>query len=446
MIKTSFKLNRRFVSFFLPATISVLLFGSCKKDDQFPNSNHPSLYSSEVLDKWMTLQIRLMKNATGVPNQGFGRHFAYSGVAALESLAPGLPGNWASKWNGLTGLPTNNHSVKYYYPANVNAAMAAINKAFFPNASAVDKMAIDSLEAALNESFLITQTSGLLNTSAEFGKAVAAAVFNWSESDGYKNASNPYTPPVGPGLWKPTPPAFAAAASPYWGNNRTVINGSLNNTQPPAPVSYSTDPNSVFYAMAKQVYDASLTLTDDQKNMALFWRDVPGVTTPGHWLSILQQVIHKTHARLDKAALAYALTGSAINDGAISVWKAKFQYNLVRPITYIREVMGYSTWNSFIGTPAHPEYSSAHSVLSGAAAATLEKLFGNIGSFTDHTYDYLGFPSRTYNSFTAIAEEAGQSRLYGGIHYLPSLHAGLVQGRKVAANIFSKPPNNLTDK
>ena len=445
MNKTSFKMNRRFISFFLPATISVLLFGSCKKDDHFPHGNHPSLYSSEVIDKWMTLQIRLIKNTTGVANQAFARHFAYSGIAALESLAPGLPA-WDYKWNGLTGLPTSNHSVKYYYPANVNAALASINKAFFPNASTADKMAIDSLEAALNESFLTTQTPGLINTSAEFGKAVAIAVFNWSESDGYKNASSPYTPPVGPGLWKPTPPALAAAASPYWGNNRTVVTGSTNNTQPPAPISYSTDPGSAFFAMAKEVYDASLILTDDQKNMAMFWRDVPGVSTPGHWLSIVQQVINKTHARLDKAALAYALTGSSANDGAISVWKTKYQFNLVRPITYIREVMGYSTWNSFLGTPAHPEYSSAHSVISGAAAATLEKLFGNIGSFTDHTYDYLGFPARTFNSFTAIAEEAGQSRLYAGIHYLPSIHVGLVQGRKVAANIFSKQPNIKTDK
>src|SRR6185436_9579609 len=188
MNKTSFKMNRRFISFFLPATISVLLFGSCKKDDHFPHGNHPSLYSSEVIDKWMTLQIRLIKNTTGVANQAFARHFAYSGIAALESLAPGLPA-WDYKWNGLTGLPTSNHSVKYYYPANVIAALASINKAFFPNASTADKMAIDSLEAALNESFLTNQTPSLINTSAEFGKAVATAVFNWSESDGYKNAS-----------------------------------------------------------------------------------------------------------------------------------------------------------------------------------------------------------------------------------------------------------------
>ena len=188
--------------------------------------------------------------------------------------------------------------------------------------------------------------------------------------------------------------------------------------------------------MVKQVYDASQNLTEDQKAMATFWRDVPGVTSPGHWLSILQQVIRKTHSRLDKTAIAYALTGAAINDGLISCWKTKYQHNLVRPITYIRNIMEYSTWNSLLGTPPHPEYSSAHTVLSTAAAAALEKLFGNIGSFTDHTYDYLGLAPRTYASFTAIGEEAGQSRLYAGIHYQPSIDAGKIQGRKVAANIF----------
>jgi membrane-associated phospholipid phosphatase len=171
--------------------------------------------------------------------------------------------------------------------------------------------------------------------------------------------------------------------------------------------------------------------------MAIFWRDVPGATSPGHWLSILQQVIRTKPTTLDKAALAYALTGAAINDGLISCFQTKYQYNLVRPITYIREVMGYSAWNTHIGTPAHPEYSSAHASLSAAAAAVLEELFGSSGTFTDHTYDYLGFAPRTYSSFTAIGEEAGLSRLYAGIHYMESITAGLVQGRKVTASIFS---------
>jgi hypothetical protein len=418
------------------ATASLTLY-SCKKDTEHGGSNDKS--SSDVLDKWITLQLRLMRNATGIPNQAFSRNFAYTGVAALESLAPGLNGNtkqWREKWNGLTGLPAYNHFKKYYYPANVNAAMAAINKSMFPNASAADRTAIDSLEGALNKAFLLTKPVSLITESNDFGKAVAAAVYNWAEADGYKNANAPYMVPAGAGLWKPTPSAFAAPVTPYWGNNKPVIYSSTEGTQPAAPIAYSTDPQSPFYLMVKNVYDVSQTLTDEQKAIALSWRDVPGATSPGHWLSILQQVIKIKKINLDEAALAYALTGSAINDALISCFETKYKYNLVRPVTYIREVMGYSTWSSFIGTPAHPEYSSAHASLSMAAASVLDKLFGGFQSFTDHTYDYLGFAPRTYSSFAAIAEEAGISRLYAGIHYRPSIDAGLLQGKKVAENIF----------
>jgi PAP2 superfamily len=240
----------------------------------------------------------------------------------------------------------------------------------------------------------------------------------------------------------PTPTAFTAPASPYWGNNRTAVKGSITNTLPEPPIAYSTDPGSAFYQMAKNVYDVSQSLTEDQKAMAMFWRDVPGVSSPGHWLSILQQVIRKTNTRLDKAALAYALTGAAINDGLISVWRTKYKYNLLRPISYIRNVMGHTGWNSYLGTPAHPEYSSAHSVLSAAAAAIMKEMFGSIGSFTDHTYDYLGFAPRTYSSIIAIGEEAANSRVYAGIHYQQSVDAGLTEGRKVAANILNKQYKN----
>lgn len=436
----SFRMNRRpSVPVLLTMLTTILVLASCSKTDDLPK-NQVSHYSSEVVDKWMTLQVRLMKNAVGIPNQALSRQFAYSGIAALEAVRPGLPGfaKWYSKWNGLTGLPAFHPSDKYYYPANVNATLAEMNRKMFPNATAADKVAIDSLENALYASFSLNQQQTLLTKSSDFGKSVATAVFNWSETDGYKNGSAPYTPPTGPGLWVPTPPAFAPAASPYWGNVRTVVTNSLLNTQPPAPIAYSTDPSSPFYQMVKHVYDASQVLTPDQKAAAIFWRDIPGVSSPGHWLSILHQVIKVKNATLDKSVLAYALTGASINDAVIGCWQAKYQHNLVRPITYIRNVMGHSTWNSFIGTPAHPEYVSGHSVLSSAAAEALNELFGNIGSFTDHTYDYMGLPARTYNSFNAIAEEAGNSRLWGGIHYQQSIDLGLIQGTKVAENIFTK--------
>jgi hypothetical protein len=410
MKKTSLKMKRHFIARFFTATIiASVLFTSCHKNETPTNSLPVSAYPSDVLDKWMTLQLRLMKNVTGIPNQAFARHFAYTGIAALESLAPGLQSsvNQYRKWSSLTALPTTDNSIPFYYPASVNAAMASINRLLFPNASVADKAAIDSLETSVNGYLVLAQSSIRVSKSAEFGKAVAVAVFNWSESDGYKNAGNPYTAPTGVGLWMPTAPAFAAPSTPYWGNNRSVVAGSILNTMPPAPVSYSAQQGSPFYQMVKQLVDASGNLTDDQKAMAMFWRDVPGVSSPGHWLSIMQQVIRKTNASLDKAALAYALTGAAVNDALIICWKAKYQYSLVRPITYIRDVFAKDTWSPYLATPPHPEYPSAHSSLSGAAAIVLDKLFPNVGSFTR---SYLRLPRHVGKDLYIICCNGGRSR------------------------------------
>ena len=423
--------------FFL--SLYLLACGKEVKPVPVPQKDVPA-YPSDVIDKWMTLQVRLMRNATGIPNQAFSRHFAYTGIAVYESLKPGLNGNeeWHNKWNGLSGLPVYGHWKYYYLPANANAALAEINRLFFPGASAMDRAAIDSLETALKNEFLATQEVSVTGTSELYGKAVARAVYRWAETDGSLHAGDPYTVPVGEGLWKPTPPAFSAPSTPYWGNNRTIIKGSLHHTTVSGPPAYSVTPGTPFHNMVKEVYEASQKLTDDQKAMAIFWRDVPGVTSPGHWLSILQQVIREKGTRLEKAALAYALTGSALNDALIRCFQVKYQYLTQRPVTYIRDVMGHTSWSSFIGTPPHPEYISNHSALSVAAAQVMENLFGKNQAFTDHTYDYMNLAPRSYSSYTAIGLEAGYSRFYGGIHYMPSIEDGFRLGQQVTDNIFSK--------
>lgn len=246
-----------------------------------------------------------------------------------------------------------------------------------------------------------------------------------------------YTPPVGPGIWVPTSPPTTPPAGPFWGNDRRIVANSGDNDAPGSPIPYSTDPASDFYKEVNDLYQASKVLTTDQKNMALFWRDVPGVSTPGHWMSITQQAIRQSKSRLDKAALAYALTGICINDAVITVFHYKYVYLQVRPVTYIRGVIGDVTWSSFIPTPNHPEYPAAHAVVSQAAAEGLTAVFGNIGPLTDHTWDYLGFPARTFNTFREFALDAGNSRFYGGIHYQPSINTGLIEGKTVGSNIVN---------
>ena len=416
----------------------VCVTGCRKSEHGFPNSGEsPSLFSSDVIDKWFTLEIRLFKDATGISNGAFARPFAYSGISAYESIDPG-EASWKNKYNGLSGLPETEKHKKYHWPLSVNASLAEFNRSFFTiaNSSTADIAAIDSLENAIRATFSWL-SKDVADRSIGFGKSIADAVYQWSQTDGYnENNVLPYTLPVGLGLWEPTPPAFASPIGPFWRNDRPIIKGSGDHSQPPPPIAYSEDPNSAFYHMVNDLYTASKTLTTDQQNWAIFWRDVPGVTTPGHWMSIIQQVIRQTHSPLDKAAMTFALVGICLDDANISVLKTKYTYNLLRPVTYIRKVIGDAGWLSFIPTPAHPEYSSAHSVVSAAASEALTSIYGNIGPFTDHTWDYLGFPTRTFNSFRDIAVDAGNSRFYGGIHYQPSIDAGLKQGRIVGGNII----------
>ena len=441
----------------LLAVVTVFIFFGCQKQIDQParqeeiasvansNNQHGHLqqtntFSSEVVIKWMDMQLQLMRTATGIPNNAFTRPYAYSGIALYEAVVPGMPAyqSLAGQLSGLSDLPHTEPGFAYHWPCSANAALAYMNKQMFPTTSAANKTSIDSLENALNTQYQGEVDAETINRSIAFGKAVAQKIFEWSETDGYLHASDPYTAPTGPGLWVPTPPAFAAASTPYWGNLRTIVPGSGNNTQPGAPIPYSEDPSSAFYLMVKEVYDVSQTLTPAQTAMALYWRDVPGVTTPGHYVSILKQVLENDKPMLNKAAIAYALGGITVYDAAISCWQTKYHYNLVRPITYIRTILGHTTWSALFSTPAHPEYSAAHAVLSAANADALTNLFGDNYSFTDHTYDYLGMAPRSFNSFRALGEDAGYSRIYGGIHYRPTIVVGLVQGRKVAQNIVNK--------
>ena len=416
--------------------IAVTAITGCRKEFRFHVDFPPSLYPADVIDKWMTLEIRFYKDATGIGNGAFSRPFAYSGISAYESIDPGLA-SWKHKYNGLSGLPETDRFRKYNWPASVNASLAEFNRSFFTSANlnATDLAAIDSLENAIYSGFS-GENADVLTRSVGFGKSIADAIFAWSLTDGYiQNNAMPYTPLVGFGFWVPTSPT--PPAGPFWGNDRRIIAGSGDNDEPGPPITYSEVPGSDFYKEVNDLYMASKVLTTDQKNQALFWRDVPGVSTPGHWMSITQQAIRQSHSRLDKAAMAYALTGICLNDAVITVFHYKYVYNQVRPVTYIRNVIGDVAWVSFIPTPNHPEYPAAHGVVSSSAAEGLTAAFGNIGPLTDHTWDYLGFPARTFNTFREFALDAGNSRFYGGIHYQPSINTGLKEGKTVGDNIVN---------
>ena len=148
---TSFQ-GRYWQSLYCLLLVLVCVFTACHKNDiSITENKDATKYPSDVIDKWITMQLRLMRDATGIPNVMFSRYYGYTGVAAFEALSPGtrLSEQTNGKWNGLSGLPREDLFKKYYWPASVNASLASINRNIFIKASLADKAAIDSLETAL---------------------------------------------------------------------------------------------------------------------------------------------------------------------------------------------------------------------------------------------------------------------------------------------------------
>jgi PAP2 superfamily len=329
----------------------------------------------------------------------------------------------------------------YHWPTVANSALAAILRSLVPTASAESAAAIDELERRFATNAQTVLPPGVYRRSEARGADVARHVFEWSTSDGGHEAFlrnfPPYTPPSGRGLWVPAPPAFLPALQPYWGANRPFLLPNGEACSPSAPLLYSEDRQSTFYAEAYECYRVVTSLTAEQEAIARFWSDDPGQTPspPGHSISILNQVVRTRDLRLDDAVEAYAKVGIGVADAFIACWRTKYRYNLLRPVTYIRRVIDPG-WTPLLVTPPFPEYTSGHSVQSGAAAQVLTDLLGDV-PFIDHTHESRGLPARHFSSFTEAAEEAAVSRLYGGIHFRAAIERGLEQGRCIGRRVSS---------
>ena len=115
-----------------------------------------------------------------------------------------------------------------------------------------------------------------------------------------------------------------------------------------------------------------------------------------------------------------------------------YRLRRTRTFSYVRNVMDYTTRNTVIPTPPHPEFSSAHAVIGKASSVVLESFFGKKCSFVDRTHETL-YGARTYNTLAEYASEGTWSRVLAGIHYHPTADAGLIQGKKVGDLVNSIP-------
>jgi membrane-associated phospholipid phosphatase len=278
---------------------------------------------------------------------------------------------------------------------------------------------------------------GRARQGTEVGHAVAQQILTWRSTDG-SGAVVPYTPGTDPGDWQPTPPAFLPALGPQWPDVTPFAMSDGSQFRPPPPPALGSAQYAAAFNEVKSLGSVdSTTRTADQTQIALFWKDPTAAAYAfGHWNEIAEQVSVERKFDLVADARLFALLNLATADAIISAWDTKYTYNFWRPVTAI-QFPGDSalnpatgsdpTWTPLIVTPNFPSYTSAHSTVSGAAAAVLTSVFGRDYHFTTGS-DGLPGVTRSFASFDAAAAEAGQSRIYGGIHFQFDNQSGLASG------------------
>jgi hypothetical protein len=305
------------------------------------------------------------------------------------------------------------------------AASAAARKALvnlFPAAAA----SFDALHAAI----LAEIPNGPQKTSGiVWGEFVANQILAARANDG----SDAIVPPPdgsGPGVWVPTPPAFAPYLLPQWGFVVPFGMSSSSQFRPPGPPSLDSEQYAADYNEVKALGAAvGSTRTDEQSQIALFWADGAGTETPpGHWNSIAQIIAAGQGNTLEENARLFALLNIAMADAAICAWDAKYTFHFWRPVTAIAFAEPNLMWASFIVTPPFPDYVSGHSTFSGAAATVLPFFYGTEDLPFTTGSDFLPGVTRSFSTCLDAAEEAAVSRLYGGIHFRSANEDGLQAG------------------
>jgi hypothetical protein len=241
-----------------------------------------------------------------------------------------------------------------------------------------------------------------------------------------------YTPGSGPGVWMPTPPAFANPQTPFLQFVTPFGYDEPSRFRPKAPPALGSKTYTSDYNEIKDLGRATETSrTADQSATALFWSPSASALWSANVRSLASSMDLLTAARFEAIGIA------AVTNALIAAWDAKYTYMGWRPVTAIRagDTDGNpgtepdAAWTPFIATPSHPEYPAAHTTVGAAALGFYTAWFG-----TDEfplAFKGNGGAVRMYTSVDEIHAEEGNARVWGGMHWRHSTEVGTSVGSKV---------------
>jgi hypothetical protein len=326
------------------------------------------------------------------------------------------------------------------------------------------KATLDAKRATSLTSIGTRESTAAIASGTAWGQTVADAILAWRSTDGFTPAPPPFVGGTGVGQWRPTPPGFAPGAGPQFAYMTPWVIDSPSEFRPAGPPALMSDRYTRdFIETSTMGSMSSTTRTPDQTIYAWFWASS---TASYLWNNVALSLMDRAHrdsghddadgsrenhpfSTLESARLL-ALLNLAIADAAIGCWDAKYTYVFWRPITAIQladtdgnpATTADPTWAPLFATPAHPEYPSGHSCVSGAAGVVLARFFGERTRF-DVTSDILPGVVRSFDSFADALEEVKNARIFAGIHFRSATNDGQVLGASVAQFVLGNAARPL---
>lgn len=437
----------------LPVVLMLIPFG-CGDNNVNSNifKNKTADYDATLAHEWMEIGYQMIKD-----NFQYGPHAArtmgYLGLTTWESVYAGIPNakSLAGQINDYDDAAQVDIDKEYDWGIVLCSAMRTMFPELIDNITPTQRGQVDVL-ADLQESEMMAKgiSEEVRTNSKDLGVRVGLNMIKRMRNDGRDVIRNivpviPQRDAAHKWYWDPAT-LGQTPVEPMWGTVRTFVIDNAQMCEVEGPFDYSETPGSPFYQEALEVYN--IERNDLNKAIAYHWENGPGRTcSPAcHWISITEQILQEKEYDLAVAAKAYCLAGLASADAFSACWYMKYKYFLLRPVTYIREVID-PNWTPLIGTPPYPDYTSGSSTVGGAAPIVLSAVFGDI-SFIDRTH--LGsplytpdggpfiLPQRFFPTFTKAGEEEALSRIIGGVHFRRACDEGLKAGRCVGNTVLAR--------
>ena len=415
---------------------------SCRKDEVSQISQSTSKFQAKIAQQWMQETYNSVKRQ-GLFALDASRIYAYTAITMHESMVHGIENGrtLAGQLQGLPTLPQPDNGKVYDWGIVLCHATPLVLKSVIPSISGETNQRLDNLSA--EQAASMENRNGIseevINNSKKFAEDLATAIINWSKTDNREGMENlVYTPPsnVGnPQYWDGTT-LGQNFMMPFWWTSRPFVINSYKVCEPEPPYTYSTDPSSAYYKDVEEVYNASF---DPAKvEIGKYWANNPGVSgsPAGSWVGIANQLVDQYKLDIVTTLRMYVLLTISTRDGFITAWYAKYKYNLERPVSYIRKVMGHTTWESPVPTPPYPDYTSGTSLNAGSSSTVLTNLFG-AKAFSDSQHTDKGFGVRNFSNFVEAGTQAFHSRIYGGVHMRKACEKGFEQGQCVAQTVMN---------